>query len=32
LVEVRRIVDGLEAICPDESWPMPTYEEMLFIK
>jgi glutamine synthetase len=32
LVEIRRIVDGLEAICPDESWPMPTYEEMLFIK
>jgi glutamine synthetase len=32
LVEIRRIVDALEAVCPDESWPMPTYEEMLFIK
>ena len=32
LVEIRKYVDSLEAICPDESWPMPTYEEMLFIK
>lgn len=32
LVAVRRAVDALEAICPDDSWPMPTYEEMLFIK
>ena len=32
LVEIRKYVDALEAICPDESWPMPTYEEMLFIK
>ena len=32
LVEIRKFVDSLEAICPDESWPMPTYEEMLFIK
>ncbi|MFI5335640.1 MAG: glutamine synthetase III [Opitutales bacterium] len=32
LVEVRKFVDALEAVCPDETWPMPTYEEMLFIK
>ncbi len=32
LGEIRRCVDALEAVCPDESWPMPTYEEMLFIK
>jgi glutamine synthetase len=29
---IRTAVDALEAVCPDESWPMPTYEEMLFIK
>ncbi len=29
---IRKIVDSLESICPDEAWPMPTYEEMLFIK
>jgi len=29
---IRAAVDALEAVCPDESWPMPTYEEMLFIK
>ncbi|MBI3885442.1 MAG: glutamine synthetase III [Opitutae bacterium] len=32
LGEIRKVVDALEAICPDDSWPMPTYEEMLFIK
>lgn len=32
LGEIRAIVDALECICPDENWPMPTYEEMLFIK
>jgi len=32
LVAIRKIVDGLEAVCPDDSWPLPTYEEMLFIK
>ncbi len=32
LGSVRKVVDALEAICPDDSWPMPTYEEMLFIK
>jgi glutamine synthetase len=32
LVAVRKIVDTLETVCPDDSWPVPTYEEMLFIK
>ncbi|MBP6865105.1 MAG: glutamine synthetase III [Candidatus Didemnitutus sp.] len=32
LGDIRKIVDTLESICPDENWPMPTYEEMLFIK
>jgi glutamine synthetase len=32
LVAVRKIVDALETVCPDDSWPVPTYEEMLFIK
>lgn len=32
LGQIRKIVDSLESVCPDEAWPMPTYEEMLFIK
>jgi glutamine synthetase len=32
LVSLRKTVDALEAVCPDDSWPVPTYEEMLFIK
>ncbi len=32
LLAIRKTVDALEAICPDDSWPMPTYEEMLFIR
>jgi hypothetical protein len=32
LLAIRKEVDALEAICPDESWPVPTYEEMLFIR
>jgi glutamine synthetase len=32
LIAIRKAVDSLEAVCPDENWPMPTYEEMLFIK
>ncbi len=30
--EVRVAADKLEAICPDDMWPLPTYLEMLFIK
>lgn len=32
LLAIRKAVDALEAVCPDESWPLPTYEEMLFIR
>jgi glutamine synthetase len=30
--EVRKSVDALEAEVGDEHWPLPTYQEMLFIK
>ncbi|MGD9781408.1 MAG: glutamine synthetase III [Kiritimatiellia bacterium] len=29
---VRAVADQLEGIVPDEAWPLPTYQEMLFIK
>ncbi|AWI09402.1 glutamine synthetase III [Ereboglobus luteus] len=29
---IRQAVDALETVCPDDTWPVPTYEEMLFIK
>ena len=29
---IREIADQLEGMVPDESWPLPTYQEMLFIK
>jgi glutamine synthetase len=32
LNSIRQIVDALETVCPDDTWPVPTYEEMLFIK
>jgi len=32
LEEVRESVDALEAIIADDLWPLPTYQEMLFIK
>ncbi len=32
LNSIRQIVDTLETVCPDDTWPVPTYEEMLFIK
>ena len=32
LGSIRQIVDTLETVCPDDTWPVPTYEEMLFIK
>ena len=30
--EVREYADGLEAEIADDLWPLPSYEEMLFIK
>ncbi|MBU1909213.1 MAG: glutamine synthetase III, partial [Verrucomicrobia bacterium] len=32
MAEVRQISDRLEGIVSDELWPLPTYQEMLFIK
>ena len=29
---VREIADQLECVCADELWPLPTYQEMLFIR
>ena len=29
---LRKGVDELEQICDDELWPLPTYQEMLFIR
>jgi glutamine synthetase len=31
LLELRKIVDELEGNVADDLWPMPTYEEILFI-
>ena len=31
-VEVRKAADKLEGIVADDLWPLPTYQEMLFIK
>jgi glutamine synthetase len=30
--DVRAAADGLEAEVADDFWPLPTYQEMLFIK
>jgi glutamine synthetase len=32
MVEIREVADKLEGIVSDEYWPLPTYQEMLFIK
>jgi len=32
MVEVRRASDELETLIADDLWPLPTYQEMLFIK
>ncbi len=32
MLKVRATVDELETLLPDELWPLPTYQEMLFIK
>jgi glutamine synthetase len=32
MLAVRVIVDELEGIVADDLWPLPTYQEMLFIK
>jgi len=30
--EVREVADQLEKVVADDLWPLPKYEEMLFIK
>src|SRR5690606_32097689 len=30
--EVRAVADALEGLVADDLWPLPTYQEMLFIK
>jgi glutamine synthetase len=32
MLEVRRFADQLEGVVADDLWPLPTYQEMLFIK
>jgi glutamine synthetase len=32
MLGVRKIADALEAIIADDIWPLPTYQEMLFIR
>jgi glutamine synthetase len=32
MVEVRKYADELEGVVADDMWPLPTYQEMLFIK
>ncbi len=32
MLAVRKVCDALEAIISDDLWPLPTYQEMLFIK
>jgi len=32
MLKVRQVADDLEGIVADDLWPLPTYQEMLFIK
>jgi glutamine synthetase len=32
MLEVRTAADALEGLVADDLWPLPTYQEMLFIK
>jgi len=32
MAKVREVADRLESVVSDEFWPLPTYQEMLFIK
>ena len=32
MAEVRSYADALESLIADDLWPLPTYQEMLFIK
>jgi glutamine synthetase len=30
--KIREAVDGLETLVDDKTWPLPTYQEMLFVR
>jgi glutamine synthetase len=32
MLSLRKTVDALEAVVPNDLWPLPTYQEMLFIR
>ncbi len=32
MLEVRKSADALEGVVADDLWPLPTYQEMLFMK
>ena len=32
MLEVRKVVDALEALVDDDLWPLPSYQEMLFVR
>jgi glutamine synthetase len=32
MLEVRKAVDALEALVDDDLWPLPSYQEMLFVR
>ena len=32
LGRIRETVDGLELLVDDDIWPLPTYQEMLFVR
>lgn len=32
MADLRVVVDGLEALVDDNLWPLPTYQEMLFLR
>ena len=32
LASVREVVDKLEAVVPDDMWPLPKYSEILFLR
>jgi glutamine synthetase len=32
MLSIRQAVDGLEALVDDAIWPLPSYQEMLFIR
>jgi glutamine synthetase len=32
MADVRAVIDPLEGVVADDLWPLPTYQEMLFIR